>query len=157
MSLGGISKSILADFGIIPIPYCSNNLTHIFLSVIQLVLECFCIKCEITLINSCNCLWSALLAAESLKEKFTSIIQESMLKFNAFTPARNVLWTMYREQVPMERMVTPRLFMWGEDFTRPLNFRLTLGPSIQTWSISFRSRFIFSVISRKYSNSFLAG
>ena len=76
--------------------YCSNTLTHIFLSVTHLVLECFCIKCEITSVNSCICLKSALLAAESLKKKFTSIIKESMLKFNAFTPARNALWTMCR-------------------------------------------------------------
>ena len=71
--------------------YYSNTLTHIFLSVTHLVLECFCIKCEITSVNSCICLKSALLAAESLKKKFTSIIKESMLKFNAFTPARNAL------------------------------------------------------------------
>ena len=78
--------------------YCSNTLTHIFLSVSHLVLECFCIKCEITLVNSCICVLSALLAAESWRKKFTCIIKESILKSNAFTPAQNALWTMCRGQ-----------------------------------------------------------
>lgn len=74
-------QSILTDFGIASIP------EYIFLCKTYTLLKCFRIKWERTLVN-CFVLVVWYSGSRKLKKTFSLRTKESMLKFNAFTPAQ---------------------------------------------------------------------
>ena len=84
---------------------------------------------------------SALLAAESLKKKFTSMANESPLKSNFVIPDPNPLRIKWSGQVPMYITELFKCFKLSDDQKSSSN--LWLEPPIPVCSMMRKSKFAF--------------